>query len=128
MLAYLKSHWRGQQAISRSFVINGFLTLFLLGAPLASQPIEVWEEIVFESQTLTLTNVLAIAYLSVLAVWLGWFAVGTARSAVRTLRGGYGIGAKILAIIALLVLAAMLVPLAHDLRILARWIRSLAPA
>src|SRR5215510_1095421 len=121
MLAYLKSHWRGQQAISRSFVINGFLTLFLLGAPLASQPIEVWEEIVFESQTLTLTNVLAIAYLSVLAVWLGWFAV-------RTLRGGYGIGAKILAIIALLVLAAMLVPLAHDLRILARWIRSLAPA
>src|SRR5262245_38748197 len=129
MLAYLKSHWRGQQTISRSFVINGFLTLFLLGAPLASQASEVWEEIVFESQrTLTLTNVLAIAYLSVLAVWLGWFAVGTARSAVRTLRGGHGIASKILAIIALLLLAAMLVPLAHDLRILARWIRSLAPA
>ena len=127
MLAYLKSHWRGQQTISRSFVINGFLIFLLLGAPLAMQPIEVWEEIVFESpRTLTLTTVLAISYLSVLAAWLGWFAVGTARSAVRTLSSGYGLASKILAIIALLILAAMLVPLAHDLRMLARWIRGVA--
>jgi len=94
---------------------------------LATQPIEVWEQIILDPPlTLNLTNVLSVAYLSVFAAWLGWFAVGTARSAVRTLTGGYGIASKVLAIIALLILAAMLVVLAHDLRMLARWSRGVA--
>ena len=63
--------------------------------------------------------------LSVLLAWFGRFAVGTARSAVRTLRGGYGIGSKIIAIIALVFLAAMLVSLANNLGIIARWVRGL---
>jgi hypothetical protein len=123
MLAYLKSHWRGQQTISESFLVNGVLALLVLGAPLASQPKEVWEEIIYHSPLmLTLMN----AYLSVFVAWFGWFAVGTARSAVRTLRGGYRITSKILAIIALVFLAAMLVRFARDWQIIARWIRGLA--
>jgi hypothetical protein len=71
-------------------------------------------------------NALMIALLPVLIAWLGWFAVGTVRSAVRTLRGGSAIAAKILAIIALVLLAAMLVLLWTDVQIVTRWIRGLA--
>jgi hypothetical protein len=117
MLAYLKAHWRGKQTIARSLLVNGALALFVLGlpmAPLSAPP------------TLEQTNVLTIAYVSVLVAWLGWFAVGTARSAVRTLRGGYSIVAKILAIIALVVVAAMLALFASDVQLVMRWIRGVA--
>jgi len=123
MLAYLKSHWRGQQTISQSFLANGVVALLVLGAPLASQPIEAWDQIIYHSPLML--NLMD-AYLLVFVAWFGWFAVGTTRSAVRTLRGGYGIASKILAIIALVVLAAMLVRFSRDWQIIARWILGLA--
>src|SRR5262245_40641997 len=83
-----------------------------------SEPIVVWEKIVYRSPlTLEQTN----AYLLVLVAWFGWLAVGTARPAVRTLRGGYGIASKIRAIIRDGVRGC----LANNWQIVARWIRSL---
>jgi len=118
MLAYLKLHWRGQQGIAQSLLINGVLAYGVLLAV----------TMILAFLLNPSMNALMIALLPTLVAWLGWFAVGTARSAIRTLRGGSSIAGKILAVLALVLLAAMLVLLWTDAQFVARWIRGLAAA
>lgn len=112
MLAYLKMHWRGQQSVAWSLLVNGLLAYIVLLTVLLTPMLspKLW------------INILTIAYLSVAMAWLGWFAIGTARSAVRALSGGPSVAAKIIAIIALLLVATMIVFLVEDAQIIVRWI------
>ena len=102
MLAYFSTHWRGDQNIAQSILVNGVLfylameTMFSLVYQLTPRPLPLmWDFLLF-------------------LVWLVWWLVGTTRSAICTLRSDGGITSKILAFVALLFVVAGLVKTASD--------------
>jgi|SRR5215475_1287765 len=104
MLAYLIAHWRGDQNIAQSLLVNGALPYFVL------------EMVFLLVYLLTFTTPIYLVSLIAIFVWfvcffawLVWCVVGTGRSAIRTLRGASGITFKILAVVALALVVAVLV-------------------
>ena len=101
MLAYFMAHWRGDQNIAQSLLVNGALPYFALGTAL----------LLVYLLTFRLTYLMWL--LALFFAWLVWWAVGTTRSAIRTLRTGGGTTSKVLAIVALALVVALVVQTAQ---------------
>jgi hypothetical protein len=110
MLAYFMRHWRGDQNIAQSLLVNGVLPYLALGT------------VFLLVYVLTFRPIYLMWVLALFFAWLVWCVVGTTRSAIRTLRSGGSITSKILAIVALVLLVVVLVQTASDALMVARWI------
>jgi hypothetical protein len=109
MFAYFMRHWRGDQNIAQSLLVNGVLPYFALGAA-------------FIVAYVTFNLYLLMFWLLPFIAWLVWGVVGTTRSAIRTLRSGAGITSKILAVVALALVVVVLVDTARQVGAVARFI------
>ena len=98
------AHWRGHQNIALSLLVNGVLpylamsTVFFLIYLLIRRPIHLH----------------ILWWLPLFFAWFIWWAVGTTRAAIRTLRSGGGVTSKALALVALALVVAGLVKTARD--------------
>ena len=110
MFAYFMRHWRGDQNVAQSLLVNGVLPYFALGTVF----------LLIYVLTFRLTYLMWVAAL--FFAWLVWGVVGTTRSAIRTLRRGAGITSKILAVVALSLVVAVLVETASQVVAVARFV------
>jgi hypothetical protein len=101
MFAYFMRHWRGDQNIAQSLLVNGVLPYFVLGAA-------------FIVANATFNIYLLMWWFLLFIAWLVWGVVGTTRSALRTLRSGAGITSQILAVVALALVVVVLVDTARQ--------------
>jgi hypothetical protein len=120
VIEYAKDHWRGKHHIAWSLFINGLLPYAVILAVAIAASIFLPGFFLSGFRHDPGLWLFALMWIS----WLLWFAVGTTRSAFRTLREPLsGITPKVLSIAALLLLAIGFVLLMSDMQIVARWLR-----
>ncbi len=99
IVAYLSSHWRGQQRLWVSFWING-VAVFL------------GENLIL---LLPITNNVGLAFVSVMGCVMVWQVIGIVRCSIIQLRSDGGMFGKLMAISALLVMASVVYLTIKDL-------------
>src|SRR5215467_13513914 len=106
---YVTTHWRGQQGLLWSFLVNGVAgSAVMIAAAHALGNSHQW---------------LIAVVLPVIFVWFVWVLVGTARAGHRTLKDPDASFALMLtAVVIFLCLAAGLFAITSDLTIVGRWL------
>ena len=112
MKAYVLSHWRGQQSLLWSFLVNTVAGYAIISV--AS---------LFFAAAVGASGWHLVARLLVFFAWFAWVVVGTARAGIVTLRDPAASWAlKLIALVVLVCLAVGVYAAATDFRILLRWL------